>query len=192
MKDLNDFDKVHKHYDNFMKLFNLYKHEDILTLADFKNHQVVVDIGGGTGALAEFISYSCTTVYVLDKSNKMLSKVKTSKNVISIEGDALNTPFKDNTIDTVILSDVFHHIKEQNQLILEISRILKPGGKIVILDFNKNYLKTKLLIAFEFFIFGPLYFKTLQEVKNMLETAFSITRINDKGYYFILTGEKND
>ena len=41
----------------------------------------------------------------------------------------LKTPFEDNSIDIVILSDVFHHIKEQKELIIEINRILRYGGK---------------------------------------------------------------
>ncbi len=190
MKEIKDFDKVYKYYDKFMAIFKLYKFEDIESAANIDGHEVVVDIGGGTGCLAQHICNSCKTVYVLDESEKMLSKVKQTKNVIVIRGNALNTPFESNSIDIVILSDVFHHIKEQKELIVEISRILKVNGKVVIMDFHRKHIRTRLLRVFEFILFGRLFFRTKDEVKVLLEKHFHINKFYDKGYYFIFVGEK--
>ncbi|WP_315121225.1 class I SAM-dependent methyltransferase [uncultured Clostridium sp.] len=187
---INDFDKVYKYYDKFMAMFNLYKHEEVKAAANIGEHDVVVDIGGGTGSLAQYICNSCKTVYVLDESEKMLSKVKQGKNLICIRGNALKTPFEDNSIDMVILSDVFHHIKEQEDLMVEINRILKYGGKIVMLDFHRKHIRTKLLRAFEFILFGRLFFRTKDEVRSLLGKYFNIQNVYDKGYYFIFVGEK--
>lgn len=190
MKEIKDFDKVYKYYDKFMAMFNLYKHEEIKSAANIDEHDIVVDIGGGTGKLAKYICNSCKTVYVLDESEQMLSMVNQGKNLVCIRGNALKTPFEDNSIDIVILSDVFHHIKEQKDLIVEINRILKYGGKIVMMDFNRKHIKAKLLRAFEFTLFGRLFFKTKDEVRGLLEECFYIQRFYDKGYYFIFVGEK--
>ena len=111
MKEVKDFDKVYKYYDKFMTIFKLYKLEEIKVAANLEGNEVIVDVGGGTGRLAQYISNSCKTIYVLDESEKMLSKAKHYTNVISINGNALKSPFENNSIDTVILSDVFHHIK---------------------------------------------------------------------------------
>lgn len=43
-----------------------------------------------------------------------------------------NSPFNDNEFDTVILSDVLEHIAEPEKLVLEISRIMKKGGKLLL------------------------------------------------------------
>lgn len=190
MKKVKDFDRVYKYYDKFMAMFKLYKLEEIKIAANLEEHEVIVDIGGGTGKLAEFICNDCKTVYVLDESEKMLSKVNQSPNLITINGNALKSPFENNSIDTVILCDVFHHIKEQEELILEINRILKDHGKIVMLDFNRKNIKTILLRAFEFIIFGRLFFRTKDEVKVLIEKYFYISKVYDKGYYFIFVGEK--
>ena len=190
MKEIKDFDKVYKYYDKFMAIFKLYKLEEIKVAANLEGDEVVVDLGGGTGRLAQYISNSCRTVYVLDESDKMLLKVKHSENLISINGNALKTPFEDKSIDTVIMSDVFHHIKEQEELIVEINRMLKHGGKIVILDFNKKHIKTRILRAFEFILFGKLYFRTKDEIQVLLEKYFYISKVYDKGYYFIVVGDK--
>lgn len=190
MRETKDFDKVYKYYDKFMAMFKLYKLEEIKVAADINKDEVIVDIGGGTGKLAQYISSSCKTVYILDESEKMLSKVKQGKNLITIKGNALKTSFENNSIDTVILSDVFHHIKEQEELIIEVKRILKNGGKLVVMDFHRKHIKTRVLRAFEFILFGRLFFKTKDEVKALLEKYFYISKIYDKGYYFIVVGEK--
>jgi len=190
MKEIKDFDKVYKYYDKFMAIFKLYKLEEIKVAANLRVDEIVVDVGGGTGRLAQYISNSCKTVYVLDESDKMFLKVKHSQNLISIKGNALNAPFEDKSIDTVIMSDVFHHIKEQEELIVEINRILKDDGKIVILDFNKKHIKTRLLIAFEFILFGKLYFRTNDEIQGLLKKYFNISKVYEKGYYFIVVGDK--
>ncbi len=190
MKNAKDFDKVYKYYDKFMAIFNLYKLKDIEDALSIHKDEVVVDIGGGTGFLAHHICNSCNTVYVLDESEKMLSRVEKRANVKVIKGNALSTPFESGSMDTVIMSDVFHHIKEQEELISEISRILKDSGKIVIMDFHKNHIRTKLLIVFEFILFGRLFFRTKDEVKALLKKHFHISKVYDKGYYFIFVGEK--
>jgi len=190
MGNTKDFDKVYKYYDKFMAIFNLYKLKDIEDAAGIDEDELVVDIGGGTGFLANHICNSCNTVYVLDESEKMLSRVEERGNVKVIKGNALSTPFDSGSIDTVIMSDVFHHIKEQEELIAEISRILKDSGKIVIMDFHKNHIRTRLLRLFEFILFGRLFFRTKDEIKVLLEEHFHISKVYDKGYYFIFVGEK--
>lgn len=190
MGNTKDFDKVYKYYDKFMAIFNLYKIRDIEDAASINEDEVVVDIGGGTGFLANHICNSCNTVYVLDESEKMLSRVEERGNVKVKKGNALSTPFDSGSIDTVIMSDVFHHIKEQEELIAEISRILKDSGKIVIMDFHKNHIRTRLLRLFEFILFGRLFFRTKDEIKVLLEKHFHISKVYDKGYYFIFVGEK--
>lgn len=190
MKEVKDFDRVYKYYDKFMTTFKLYKLEEIKAAANLEGNEVIVDVGGGTGRLAQYISNSCKTIYVLDESEKMLSKAKHYPNLISINGNALKSPFENNSIDTVILSDVFHHIKEQEELIIEINRILKDNGKILIMDFDRKYIITKLLRAFEFILFGRLFFRTKDEMNVLLEKYFSINKVYDKNYYFIVVGEK--
>jgi len=81
MGNTKDFDKVYKYYDKFMAIFNLYKIRDIEDAASINEDEVVVDIGGGTGFLAHHICNSCNTVYVIDESEKMLSRVEERGNV---------------------------------------------------------------------------------------------------------------
>lgn len=188
---MKKFDRVSEHYDNFMKLFNFNKMNEIKNALELRGDEVVIDIGGGTGSLAEYISGSCKVVYVLDESKGMLSKVKANPKIVPILGDALDITFDSSSIDVVTMVDVLHHIENQPRLIEEIYRVLKEDGKLLILDFEKNHIKTKILRAFEYILFGKLYFRTSKEVINLIKDRFTIAKFIDNKYYFIIIGEKN-
>ena len=171
-----------------MRFFSLYKFEEIKRALNLNGSEVIVDMGGGTGQLGEYLMDSCNLIYILDESDKMLSKVKVNEKIIPVQGEALSTGFESKSIDVVILSDVFHHIENQGKLLEEIGRILKRDGKLLIMDFEKKHFRTKLLILFEYLLFGKLYFKTKDEIIDILTEKFKIDKIIDKGYYFIIVG----
>lgn len=188
---MKKFDRVYKHYDKFIDLLNLNKMDEIKDILELQGDEVVLDIGGGTGRLADYLSKECKIIYVLDESKGMLSNIKANEKVLPIQGNALETGFDTDSIDVVIISDVLHHIKDQKDLIDEIFRILKRNGRLAILDFEKKHAKTKILRAFEYILFGKLYFRTSKEVSDLIKDKFKITRFIDKKYYFIIKGEKN-
>lgn len=190
-KTLKKFDRVFRYYDKFIDLFNLNKMDEIKDILDLKGHEVVLDIGGGTGRLANYLSKDCKLVYVLDESKGMLSKVEANEKILPILGNALDTKFDSNSIDVVIISDVLHHIEKQKELIDEIFRILKTDGKLLILDFDIKHIKVKMLRIFEYILFGRLYFRTNKEVLDLIKDKFTISDFIHKKYYFIIKGEKN-
>lgn len=185
-----DFDKIYKHYDTFMKFTGAYKIEQIENILELQGNEILLDIGGGTGYVATQLSKHCKKIYVLDESQKMLSMMKPSDNVIPVIGDALDLSVIDDNIDIVILTDVLHHIKEQEKLIAEIHRKLNKKGKLLILEFNKNHYKTKVLRLFECLLFRKLYFLSTDQVKALIQNEFCVTRFTDYKYYFIILGEK--
>ncbi len=89
--------------------------DEIKETLELQGDEVVLDIGGGTGRLADYLSKDCQIVYVLDESKGMLSKVKANIKVLPILGEALDTNFDSNSVDVVIMSDVLHHIKDQKK-----------------------------------------------------------------------------
>jgi ubiquinone/menaquinone biosynthesis C-methylase UbiE len=188
---LKKFDRVYKHYDKFIEMFKFNKGEEIKEILNLQGEEVVLDIGGGTGRLADYISSDCKIVYILDESEGMLSKVKANGKVVPILGDGLNTDFENNSIDIVLMVDVFHHIENQKGLIQEAYRILKDNGKLLILDLEKKNAKIRMLRVFEFILFGKLYFKTSEEIQELIKDKFKIRNFIDNKYYFIIIGEKN-
>ena len=125
---------------------NIYKFYDlintVLTLgfdkswrgkaADNLTGTSVLDLGSGTGAaFAQLINYETTA---LDPDKKML-ELNIFKN--KILGTAENLPFDDNSFDNVFCSFVWRNISDTNKALSEIYRVVKPGGKFVLLDMTR-------------------------------------------------------
>lgn len=188
---MKKFDKVYRYYDGFMRMFNLYKIDNIIEALNLKGHETILDIGGGTGRLAASLKHHCKKVYVLDESEKMLSKLDTSENVIPVKGDAFDLSIIED-VDVVILSDVYHHIKDQERLLDVIHHKINNGGHLLIMDFDRRHYKVKILRMFEYLLFGKLYFRTPEELMMTVRKNFEIIDYHNYDYYFIVLGEKND
>lgn len=189
---MKKFDKVAGHYDNFMKLFAFDKSDEIKDALMLRGDEIVVDVGGGTGKLAEVMADNCQTIYVLDESKGMLAKVKQNSKVKPIIRDALNTNFEKESIDIVTMVDSLHHIDNHPELMKEMHRILKVGEKILILDLEREDIRIKLLKIFEFFLFGKLNYRTSKEVITLLSEKFNVIKHIDKKYYYFILAEKPD
>ena len=105
---------------------------------------VVADLGSGEGLLAELLARSCKQVIAVDNSEKMVEfgARKARKNgVTNLEfrlGDLSHPPIEDQAVDLVILSQALHHAEDPHKALEEAHRILKPGGRVMILDLLRH------------------------------------------------------
>ena len=92
----------------------------------------VLDLGSGTGAAFEqLLNYETTAI---DPDKKML-ELNTFEN--KVLGSAENLPFGDNSFDNVFCSFVWRNVSDTNKALDEIYRVLRPGGKFVLLDMTR-------------------------------------------------------
>ena len=104
----------------------------------------VADLGSGEGLLAELLARSCKQVIAVDNSEKMVEfgARKARKNgVENLEfrlGDLSRPPIDDGVVDLVILSQALHHAEDPQKALQEAHRILKPGGRVMILDLLRH------------------------------------------------------
>jgi len=105
----------------------------------------IIDLGCGEGVIAKFIAKKkARTVIGVDSDKKRLPETN-SKNLIFKEGDIRGTPL--NGINSVVISDVLHHINlpDQKKLLKKISRQIKKGGVLVIKEIDSSeYVRSKL------------------------------------------------
>ncbi|MFH1231839.1 MAG: methyltransferase domain-containing protein [Planctomycetota bacterium] len=101
---------------------------------DIYPSQLVLDCACGTGAV--LMSLDCKRIG-LDISMLNIKDKKYLKNRINfVAGDAENLPFKNKSIDAVILAAALHHFPNYEKNIKEVGRILKNGAKVYILEAN--------------------------------------------------------
>lgn len=120
--------------------------------------QRILDAGVGTGRNMEFYpANSCVTGIDLSEtmlaaSSRRLAIAKTRANVDLACGTVTALPFKDGTFDAVVSTFLFCVLPDELQppALSEIRRVLKPGGRIVLLEyvFSQNALKRFSMRAF--------------------------------------------
>lgn len=103
---------------------------------------VVLDVACGTGDLAtELQQHAKAKVIGTDFCRPMLTiaAAKTLKNELTIpfmEGDAMSLPFADNQFDAVTIAFGLRNLSHFEDGLKELRRILKPGGKLAVLEFS--------------------------------------------------------
>ncbi|MCU4175994.1 bifunctional demethylmenaquinone methyltransferase/2-methoxy-6-polyprenyl-1,4-benzoquinol methylase UbiE [Carboxylicivirga sp. N1Y90] len=141
----------------------IWRKRAINLLKDIPN-PLILDVATGTGDLAIEANkrLNCKVVGV-DISTEML-KVADEKlvkreltEVISVqEGDSENLPFENDTFDAVIVAFGVRNFENLNKGLTDMGRVLKPGGKMVVLEFSKPaYFPFKQLYLFYFLYILP-------------------------------------
>lgn len=104
------------------------------------NYDVVADLGAGEGTFSQLLAQRAKHVIAIDNSEKMvefgksLAKEHQLPNLEYRLGDIEAPPIDDASVDLVIFSQALHHADHPERAIQEAHRILKPGGRLVILD----------------------------------------------------------
>lgn len=116
-------------------------------LMEFSKHsgEKVLEIGGGMGTdLSQFARHGALTTDI-DLSAGHLALAQKNFELRGLTGefvhhDAESLPFDDDTFDVVYSNGVIHHTPDTPRVVREIYRVLKPGGKAIIMVYAENSL----------------------------------------------------
>ncbi len=147
------FDKIAPYYDFLNHLLSLgidvrWRRRAIRQL-DRKEGQTILDVATGTADLALEIYRQIRPQKIIgiDLSNEMLDigrgKIKAKQwhsQIVLQQGDSENLPFEDNTFDAVTVAFGVRNFENLEKGLAEMQRVLKPGAKIVVLEFSKPRL----------------------------------------------------
>lgn len=123
---------------------NVFK-EALIKQANIQNEQRILDLGCGTATLCLKIKkrFPATKIFALDVDKKILQMAqrkaaKAKAEIVFEQGFSDNLPFADESFDRVVSTLFFHHLdhRSKRQTLLEVCRVLKPGGELHIADFG--------------------------------------------------------
>jgi len=125
------------------------KPEKLLTLLKDNPDDQILDVGGGTGRISQFFAAAGCRVVVADISQRMLERALEKDGLAAVCAPSEQMPFQDETFSCVIMVDAFHHVIDHRQTALELWRILKPGGRLIIEEPNPRIFSVKLVALAE-------------------------------------------
>ncbi len=145
------FHSVASQYDimNDVMSFGLHRLWKQFTIAQsaVREGQHVLDVAGGTGDLSIAFSKKVGKsglVILSDINEKMLLTGRNRlldkgiiENIAFIQADAENLPFDDNQFDCVSIAFGLRNVTDKQRALHSMYRVLKPGGRILILEFSK-------------------------------------------------------
>ncbi|MCW9033836.1 MAG: class I SAM-dependent methyltransferase [Rhodospirillales bacterium] len=107
--------------------------------ADPKPEQVIVDLAGGTGDVAALMGDYDRSVIVCDPSSAMMTAgvMRGHGPLTWVAGSGEALPFPDNSVDTLTIAFGLRNVTQLDACLSEIHRVLKPGGRMLCLEFSK-------------------------------------------------------
>ena len=118
------------------------KPHDVVMALDLKPTDTIADIGAGTGYFARRFAQHAGTVYAVDIDEKLLdiAQKNAPANLKTVLASADDPRLQERSINTIFFCDVLHHIENRPAYYTKLAKALKPGGRIVVIDFYKKDL----------------------------------------------------
>ena len=185
------FDDISNNYDFLNRILSfgvdVYWRKKLIQCMNIKDGQYIIDIATGTGDVAFEINKQYNVSIVgLDISKNMLQiakmKLKNNKNkntkIEFVHGDAEKLPMGDNSYDHICISFGFRNLGNYDKALKEFYRVLKPGGKLCILEFSQSRSK------FFNFIFSVYFNRILPRIAAFISRADAYRYLPESVKYF--------
>ncbi|MFM2197940.1 MAG: hypothetical protein RLZZ505_1372 [Verrucomicrobiota bacterium] len=134
------------------------------------NYRHVADLGAGEGTLSQLLAQRAEKVIAIDLSPKMVDyaqQLAVKNGLANLEfriGDIEEPPIADGSIDLAILSQALHHAENPQRAIDAAFRILRPGGRLIILDLlQHNFSEARELYADRWLGFSESHIASMME-----------------------------
>jgi ubiquinone/menaquinone biosynthesis C-methylase UbiE len=153
----------------------------ILDKVGLGREMVLADLGCGTGYFTIPASQRVKKVFAIDVQKGMLDivskKIKKEKitNIEAILSEEASIPLPDNSVDVLLMANVFHELEDRSLILKEGKRILSENGILVIVDWKKMEMD-----------FGPPVEErlTAEEVISICrDNGFEVREQSDGGPY---------
>ncbi|MFB6194672.1 MAG: class I SAM-dependent methyltransferase [Haloplanus sp.] len=191
--DVRFFDRVARLYDRFAPATDPEPIWAGLARAD-RPVERVVDLAGGTGRAARAVTARSDATripdaVVVDASLPML-RGAVERGTAAVRGDAGRLPLRAESVDAVVVLDAFHHLPDPEAALAETRRVLRPGGVLVIREFDPATLRGRALATSERLVGFDSTFRTPGTTAAAVDAAGLASTVLDRGFAYTVLGKK--
>jgi len=123
-------------------------YDELIELAELPDKGRLLDIGGGTGRVAELLTGKVGQIEIVDVSMGML-RIARKKNLRTVCASTISLPYQAEKFSRILVIDALHHFNSQEEVIKEVWRVLEPGGMVIINEPNYDQLSGKMIRILE-------------------------------------------
>ena len=135
----------------------------------------VLEVGPGEGELAERLARELGAhVHAVDQSARMVELTR-ARGIEAVVGDAQDLPFIDSTFDCVVAAWILFHVPELDRALLEVRRVLRPGGRLVAATNSERTLHE----LWDLVGFAPGYSFSAENGEGLLRRYFTAVERRD-------------
>ena len=110
------------------------RYQEFLNLSKPAQNAVILDIGSGGGGVSSLIEERNAKYFPLDISDNNLKRIKelSTINTFPVNGDTYHLPFKKDSVNLIMMSEIIEHLANPVKALEEVARILKEDGQLVV------------------------------------------------------------
>jgi len=155
--------------------------EELSTLVGLPTSGALLDAGGGTGRVAQFMSEKASLVVVADLSCKMLAEANQKEGLSPVCTPTETLPFTDGSFERIIMVDTLHHVIDHKRTIKELWRLLASGGTMVIEEPDVRTLPVILIAIAEKLALMRSHFLSPSRIASLFYFTDAEVRIQKNG-----------
>lgn len=157
------YDKLRETNESMEFSYRLHEYKDFAG-------KKVLDVGSGNGYVLSKYAQEGAEVYGVDLTPTAIDLCQRRFSFLGLNGhfqeaNAEELPFEDSFCDCVCSMGVLHHVPNTEKAVKEIYRVLKPGGRLIVMFYHRNSAKYRILFPLASAVKG----KSIQQLVNEVD-----------------------
>jgi len=150
----------------------------------------LLDVGGGTGRLSGCLTGDARGVVLADASWKMAREAYAKPGLLPLVTEGEGLPFASASFSRVMMVDALHHVRDQQQCVTEMLRVLVPGGRLVIVEPDLRQGAIKVVAVLEKLLLMRSHILAPQAIRALFAGAAVNVEMRTLGSSVILLVDK--